>query len=111
MIVCVFVAFSAVRSFRAPLAGLVESSTKPLLIPEGPQGAALFVPTTYVAFFSPAPGGLGVVAVLSKAVPPHAMEALGGEEYSSYSFLTSSDGVIGQRHSTATLYPREKDLR
>jgi len=32
--------------------------------------------------------------------------------YSSYSFTTSTlDGVIGQRHAQAALYPREKDSR
>jgi hypothetical protein len=37
---------------------------------------------------------------------------LGGEEYSSYSFTTSAlDGVNGQRHAPAALYPRGKDLR
>jgi hypothetical protein len=35
---------------------------------------------------------------------------LGGEEYSSYSFSTSAlDGVSGQRHAPAALYPRGKD--
>jgi hypothetical protein len=34
----------------------------------------------------------------------------GGEEYSSYSFLTSAvDGVSGRCHSPAALYPCEKD--
>jgi hypothetical protein len=47
----------------------------------------------------------------SKAVPLHAMEALGGERrYSSYSFTTSAlDGVSGQLHAPAALYPRGKD--
>jgi hypothetical protein len=36
----------------------------------------------------------------------------GGGEYSFYSFLTSAlDGVSGQRHAPAALYPREKDPR
>jgi hypothetical protein len=36
----------------------------------------------------------------AKVVPPYAMEVLGGEEYSSYSFLTSAlNGVSGQRHA------------
>jgi hypothetical protein len=35
-----------------------------------------------------------------------------GERYSSYSFLTSAlDGVGGQRHAPAALYPRRKDSR
>jgi hypothetical protein len=43
----------------------------------------------------------------SKVVPLHAMVAFGGEEYSSYSFLTLAvDGVSGQRHAPAALYPR-----
>jgi hypothetical protein len=44
----------------------------------------------------------------SKAVPLHAMEALWGERrYSSYSFTTSAlDGVSGQHHAPAALYPR-----
>jgi hypothetical protein len=39
------------------------------------------------------------------------MEALGGERrYSSYSFTTSAlDGVSGQHHAPAALYPRGKD--
>jgi hypothetical protein len=38
------------------------------------------------------------------------MEALGGDEYSSYSFKTSAlDGVSGQRHALAALYPQGKD--
>jgi hypothetical protein len=39
------------------------------------------------------------------------MEALGGEKrYSSYSFTTSAlDGVSGQHHAPAALYPRGKD--
>jgi hypothetical protein len=37
---------------------------------------------------------------------------LGGEEYSSNSFSTSAlDGVSGQRHALAALYPRRKDSR
>jgi hypothetical protein len=45
-----------------------------------------------------------------KAVPLHAMEALGGESrYSSYSFTTSaSDGVSGQRHAPAAFLPPGK---
>jgi hypothetical protein len=36
------------------------------------------------------------------------MQAPWGEEYSFYSFLTSAlDGVSGQLHATAALYPRE----
>jgi hypothetical protein len=37
------------------------------------------------------------------------MKALGREKYSSYSFSTSAlDGVSGQRHAPAALYPRAK---
>jgi hypothetical protein len=37
---------------------------------------------------------------------------LGGEEYSSYSFTASTlDGVSGQHHAPAALYPRGKDPR
>jgi hypothetical protein len=37
------------------------------------------------------------------------MEALGEEEYSSYSFFTSAlDGVSSQRHALAALYPGER---
>jgi hypothetical protein len=45
----------------------------------------------------------------SKAVPLHAMVALGGvRRYSSYSFLTSAlDGVSSQRHTPAALCPGE----
>jgi hypothetical protein len=40
------------------------------------------------------------------------MEAQGERRYSSYSFMTSAlDGVNGQRHASATFYPRRKDLR
>jgi hypothetical protein len=40
----------------------------------------------------------------AKAVPLHAMGALGGRRYSSYSFLTSVlNGVSGQRHASAAL--------
>jgi hypothetical protein len=40
--------------------------------------------------------------------PTNAMEALGEGRYSSYSFTTSAlDGVSGQRHSPAALYPVE----
>jgi hypothetical protein len=36
--------------------------------------------------------------------------AKGERKYSSYSFLTSAvDGVSGQRHAPAALYPRGKD--
>jgi hypothetical protein len=39
-----------------------------------------------------------------KAVPLYAMKALGGQEHSSYSFLTSAlDEVSGQRHAPAAL--------
>jgi hypothetical protein len=46
----------------------------------------------------------------SKAVPLHAMEALGGERiYSSFSFMTSAlDGESGQRHAPAALLPPGK---
>jgi hypothetical protein len=38
--------------------------------------------------------------------------AWGESKYSSYSFLTSElDGVSGQRHAPAALYPRGKDPR
>jgi hypothetical protein len=38
------------------------------------------------------------------------MEARGGERYSSYSFTTSAlDGVSGQHHAPAALYPGRKD--
>jgi hypothetical protein len=49
----------------------------------------------------------------SKAVPIHAMVALGGERrYSSYSFLTSAlDGMSGQRRASAALYPGERTPR
>jgi hypothetical protein len=44
----------------------------------------------------------------SKVIPLHAMEALGVR--SSYSFLTSAlDGVSGQHHAPAALYPRVED--
>jgi hypothetical protein len=40
----------------------------------------------------------------AKAVPLHATQALGGEKYSSYSFLTSAlDGMSGQRHAPVAL--------
>jgi hypothetical protein len=40
------------------------------------------------------------------------MEALGGEEYSSYSFTISAlDGVSYQRHAPAALYPKEWTLQ
>jgi hypothetical protein len=47
-----------------------------------------------------------------KAVPLHAMEALGGERrYSSYSLSTSVlDGVRGQRHAPAALLTPGKGL-
>jgi hypothetical protein len=42
-----------------------------------------------------------------KAVPLHAMKALGGSKYSSYSFSTSAlDAGSGQRHAPDALYPR-----
>jgi hypothetical protein len=46
----------------------------------------------------------------SKAVLLHTMQVLRGErQYSSYSCLTSAlDGVHGQRHAPATLYPTER---
>jgi hypothetical protein len=49
----------------------------------------------------------------AKAVPLHATEALGGgQRRYSCSFTTSAlDGVSGQRHVLATLYPRGKDPR
>jgi hypothetical protein len=50
--------------------------------------------------------------IKSKAVPLHAVEALWGEEYSSYSFTTSAlDGVGGQRHAPSALYPQGQDPR
>jgi hypothetical protein len=40
------------------------------------------------------------------------MEEQGEMIYSSYSFMTSAlDGVSGQRHAPAALYPRAKDPR
>jgi hypothetical protein len=49
--------------------------------------------------------------VKCKAVPLHDMQEPGWEEYSSYSFLTwAVEGVSGQRHAQATLYPG-KDLQ
>jgi hypothetical protein len=46
----------------------------------------------------------------AKAVPIRHEGAWGERSYSSYSFLTSAiDGVNGQRHALAALYPREKD--
>jgi hypothetical protein len=40
------------------------------------------------------------------------MGAFGGERYSSYLFLTLAlDGVNGQRHALAALYPLGKDPR
>jgi hypothetical protein len=53
---------------------------------------------------------VGSRSVKSKAVPLHAMEALGGERrYSSYSFTTSAlDGGECQHHAPAALYPRGK---
>jgi hypothetical protein len=46
----------------------------------------------------------------AKAVPLHAMKALGGEKrYSSYSSMTSAlDGVSGQHHAPAALCPGER---
>jgi hypothetical protein len=47
--------------------------------------------------------------VLPKAVPQNSMEAQCGEEVSLYSFMTSQlDGVSGQDHAPAALYPREE---
>jgi hypothetical protein len=44
----------------------------------------------------------------SKAIPPRPASAKGERKYSSYSSLTSAlDGVSGQRHAPAALYPRE----
>jgi hypothetical protein len=38
------------------------------------------------------------------------MEVQGGKEVYSYSFMTSElDGVSGQRHAPAALYPRERN--
>jgi hypothetical protein len=52
------------------------------------------------------------IKVKSKAVPQHTLEVQGERRYSSYSFMTSElDGMSGQRHAPATLYPRGKDLR
>jgi hypothetical protein len=46
----------------------------------------------------------------SKAVPLSQCRRQGGEEYGSYSFLTTAqDGVSGQRHALALLYPRERN--
>jgi hypothetical protein len=46
----------------------------------------------------------------NKAVPLPPCRRQGGRKYSSYSFMTSAlDGVSGQRHAPATLYPRVKD--
>jgi len=40
------------------------------------------------------------------------MEEQGERRYSSYSFTTPAlDGVSGQRHAPAALYPRQKDPR
>jgi hypothetical protein len=48
----------------------------------------------------------------AKAVPLHATKALGERKYSSYSFSTSVvDGMSGQRHASAPLYPQGKDSR
>jgi hypothetical protein len=47
----------------------------------------------------------------SKPVLPRHAGAKGERKYSSYSFLTLTlDGVSGQRHALAALYPRGKDL-
>jgi hypothetical protein len=47
--------------------------------------------------------------VIQLKVPLQVTKALGGERYSSYSFLTSAlDGVSGQRHAPAALYPGER---
>jgi hypothetical protein len=46
---------------------------------------------------------------VSKTVPLRHADAKGKRRYSSYSFLTSTlDGVSGQRHAPAALYPRER---
>jgi hypothetical protein len=53
-----------------------------------------------------------VVEKKAKDAPLHAMEALGGRMSSCYSFLTSVlDGVSGQRHAPAALYPRRKEAQ
>jgi hypothetical protein len=48
---------------------------------------------------------------IGKAVPQHTYGGAGGKRmYSSYSFTTSAlDGVSGQRHAPAALYPRGKN--
>jgi hypothetical protein len=44
-----------------------------------------------------------------KEVPVHTMEAQGERRYSSYSFMTSAlDGVNGQHHAPAALFPPGK---
>jgi hypothetical protein len=44
------------------------------------------------------------LSIQAKAVPLHAMEALGGRRYSSYSLLTLAlDGVSSQHHAPAML--------
>jgi hypothetical protein len=46
----------------------------------------------------------------SKAVPLHAMEALVGRRYGSYSFLTAAlDGVSGQRQAQTAILARGKE--
>jgi hypothetical protein len=53
-----------------------------------------------------------VYVFIYKAVPLHAMEALGGErKYNSYSFLTSAVDGSGQPHAPAVIYPRGKNPR
>jgi hypothetical protein len=54
-----------------------------------------------------------VLKLKAKAVPLHATKALGGERrYSSYSFsILTQDGVSGQSHALAALWPRGKDPR
>jgi hypothetical protein len=48
-----------------------------------------------------------------KAVPQHTYRGAKGERmYNSYSFTTSAlDGVSGQRHAPAAIYPRGKEPR
>jgi hypothetical protein len=55
--------------------------------------------------------GVGRAAKKSKSSPATRHEGKCGERrYSSYSYLTSAlDGVSGQRHAPAALYPRGKD--
>jgi hypothetical protein len=52
------------------------------------------------------------VAYIGKAVPLRHAGAKGERSYSFYSFMTSAlDGVSGQRHAPAALYPRERTPR